>query len=94
MSELEKFVFEQIKKLVPVFDSVELRANIGDTSYAVEFVVSTNGEKMQCYDMVDNGLLNEEELDNTIAVIAKAIRETPEYQKGKVNKMTVTIVQQ
>ena len=92
MSNLEKYMSEQIKKIVPTFDKLELRTNVGDTSYSVEFFVTTSGEKMQCYDMVDDGLIKEKDLDAVFESIAKYIRQTSDYQKGKINKISTVIV--
>lgn len=91
MSELEKNISDQIKKLVPVFDKLELKANIGDNSYSIEFFVTIDGKKMQCYDMVDDGLLDEKDLDEVSKHIANYIRSTASYEGGKINKITITI---
>lgn len=91
MSELEKYVFEQIKKLVPAFEKLEVRANIGDNSYSVEFFVTIDGEKMQCYDMVDNGLLKEKDIDTVSKAIAEYVRKMATYENGKINKIAFTV---
>lgn len=46
---------------------------------------------MQCYDMTDQNLIKEKELDAINESIAKFIRQTAEYQKGKVYKILTVI---
>lgn len=59
MSELEKYVADTLAPLVPDYERLDVRANIGDNSYSVEFFVTIDGKKMQCYDMADNGMIKE-----------------------------------
>ena len=46
MPDLQNYAKEQIAKIVPEFDNLELRATVSDTSYSIEFFVSINGETM------------------------------------------------
>lgn len=92
MSELEKQIVEQIKRIVPAFDELDVRANIGDNNYSVEFFVAINGKKMQCFDMVDDGLIQEKDMDAVADSIAEYVRKTSFYESGKINKILVKIV--
>ena len=56
MTELEPFVAEQIKTLVPSYDTVELKATVSASSFSVEFFATVNGKKMQCFEMIDEGI--------------------------------------
>lgn len=91
MTELEKFISEQISRLVPVFEKLEVRANISDSSYSIEFFTTIRGKRMQCFDMVDDGFIKEKELDAVSESIADYVRKTEEYQKGKINKISTII---
>lgn len=91
MNELEKYVSEQMVKLVPTFEKLEVRGYVNDFSYEVEFFVTIEGKRMQCYDMTDQNLIKEKELDAVNESIAKFIRQTAEYQKGKVYKILTVI---
>lgn len=93
MTELEKYITEQIKKLVPSFDKLDVRANIGDNSYSVEFFVTVDGKKMQCYDMVDDGVIQEKDMDAVTESIAKYVRKMSSYKNGRINKILVEIAQ-
>lgn len=87
MSRIEQYITEQIIRLVPNFDKLEVRANIGDNSSTVEFFVTVDGKKNQCFDMIDSGIIKEKEFDITVKAIAKYIRTLPEYKKGEINKV-------
>jgi len=91
MSDLETFISKEISLLIPSFENIDFRAQIGDSSYSVEFFVTINGKKMQCYDMVDKGLIKESKLDSVSENIAKFIRRMPSYKKGTINKIKLTI---
>lgn len=87
MPDLQDYAKEQIAKIVPEFNNLELRATVSDTSYSIEFFVSISGEKKQCYELADDGIIDEEELDEVFARIAEYIRKGDDYQKGNINKI-------
>lgn len=91
MTELEKYIISQLKQLVPNADDFEVRANIGDKSYSIEFFASIDGVKYQCYDMIDKGVFEEKVFDTIIKQIVKHIRNCPEYHSGIINKFFFTI---
>lgn len=91
MTDIEKDITEQIVKLIPSYEKLEIRGNISDSSYSVEFFVTVKGKRMQCYDMVDEGLIREKDLDNILETIARFFRRTTEYQKGRVNKISIKL---
>lgn len=88
MSDLQNYAKEQIAKIVPEFDDLELKATVSDTSYSIEFFVSINGEKKQCYELADDGVVDEEQLDEVLARIAEYIRKGSDYKKGNINKVS------
>ncbi|GLC80952.1 hypothetical protein [Lacrimispora brassicae] len=91
MTELEKFISEQISHIVPNFEKLEVRANIGDSSYSVEFFATVDGTRMQCFDMVDEGLIKEKDLDTVSKSIANYMRCSSDYNIGNINKISVII---
>ena len=90
MTGLENYVISQLMKLVPNAEKLEVRANIGDKSFSVEFFAFIGGVKHQCYDMIDNGIIKEKDFDSTVKQLAKFIRSCPEYRLGEVNKFSFT----
>lgn len=88
----DRYIAEQVEKIVPSFEKLEFRGNIGDNSYSVEFFVTVDGKKMQCFEMVDDGLINEKDLDTVSEAIADYIRKSSTYESGKNNKITTVIM--
>lgn len=91
MTELEKYIINQLKQLVPDADIFEVRANIGEKSYSIEFFATIDGVKYQCYDMIDKGIFKEKDFDTIIKKIVKHIRNCSEYHPGEINKFSFAI---
>ena len=87
MNEIKEYIIAQVGKMVPEFEKLEFRASISDTSRSSEFFITRAGERLQCYEMVDNGLLSDEKLDETFAAIADYWRKCADYKKGQINKL-------
>lgn len=90
MLKLEKHIIDQLLQLVPNAEAFEVRANVSDKSFSIEFCALINGVKHQCFDMIDCGLIKETDFDNTVKQLAKFIRTCPEYRSGEVNKFSFT----
>ncbi len=88
MLDLEKYIVNQLKQLVPKADVFEVRANIGDNTYSMEFFATIDGVKHQCYDMIDEGAIKEKDFDTIINQLAKYIRTTSSYSPGEINKIS------
>ena len=46
---------------------------------------------MQCYDMADNGMIKEKDLDVAFNAIAEYIRKTADYIPGTINKIKFSL---
>lgn len=88
MTELEKYIVDQLKQLVPNADIFEVRANIGDNSYSIEFFATIGNIKHQCFDMIDNGVIKEKDFDVTVEKLAQYIRNCSEFRLGEINKFS------
>ena len=88
MWDLQNYAKKQIAKIVPAFDNLELSATVSDTSYSIEFFVLINGEKKQCYELADNGVIDEDRLGEVLSKIAEYIRKGSDYKKGSINKIS------
>jgi len=91
MKTVKEFVLEQIGLLVPRYEKLEFEATVGDTMRAIEFFVTVDGERKQCYDMSLNGEIDEVALDKAGDEIARYYRSTPEFVKGKLNTVSFVI---
>lgn len=87
MTGLETYVRQQISVLIPEYENLELKATVSDSSYSIEFFAQINGERKQCYELADEGIVDEEKLDHALALIAQYIRNNDDYKKGCVNEI-------
>lgn len=91
MTELELFVSEQIKTLVPSYDTVELKATVSSSSFSVEFFATINGKKMQCFEMIDKGMFTEKNFNVASKSIANYFRKLSDFNADGINKYTVVL---
>ena len=87
MTKAEERAIELVKKLMPKSEKIEFKASIGNTSRSIEFFVWVNGEKFQCYELADNGQIDELKMEKLFDAYAELIRKSKEYKKGEVNKV-------
>ena len=91
MTDLRSYAAEQLSRLLPDYEEIDFRANISDSSYSVEFFVTADGKRMQCYEMADEGIIDEDELNACTEAIANYARKTADFKKGEVNKYSFTL---
>ena len=91
MTELELFVAEQIKTLVPNYDTVELKATVSASSFSVEFFATVDGKKMQCFEMIDEGMFTEKNFNAACKAIANYFRGLSDFNADGINKYTVVL---
>ena len=91
MTDFKKCVKTQVRSIVPDCSIIEARGSVSDSSYGIEFYVTVGNKRLQCFDMVDNGIIKENELDNVLNTIAQCYRTQDCYQKGKSNRFSITI---
>lgn len=90
MTEIEKFVAAQLFELVPNSEKFEVRLYISKKSYSVEFWAVVDGKRLQCFDMIDNGLIQEKSFDDTAKAIVDFIRKTDSFDDNRVSKYSFT----
>lgn len=91
MTEVELFVAEQIKTLVPSYDTLELKAIVSASSFSVEFFVTVNGRRVQCFEMIDEGMFTEKKFNAVSNAIANYFRGLPDFNADSINKYTVVL---
>ena len=91
MTELELFVAEQIKTLVPRYDALELKATVSASSFSVEFFATVDGKKMQCFEMIDEGMFTEKNFNAASKAIANYCRELANFNVDGVNKYSIVL---
>lgn len=91
MSELELFISKQIKILVPSFETIELKASVSTSSFSIEFFATINGKRMQCFEMIDEGMFTEKDFNAVSKTIANYFRGLPNFKANSINKYTVLL---
>ena len=91
MTELEAFVSEQIKILVPNYEALELKATVSSSSFSVEFFATVDGKKMQCFEMIDEGMFTEKNFNVVSKAIANYCRGLNGFNADGINKYTVVL---
>lgn len=91
MAELERFVAEQIKTLVPHYDTIELKATVSSSSFSVEFFATIDGKKMQCFEMIDAGMFTEKNFNAASKAIAHYFRGLSDFNADGIHKYTVVL---
>ena len=75
MNQIEKYTAEKLKPLCPQAEAMEVRAEISNCSYYIVFFATVDGVKKQCYEMIDNGELDETATEHCFYKIAKYVRD-------------------
>ena len=91
MTELELFVSEQIKTLVPSYEAIELKATVSLSSFSIEFFATVDGKIMQCFEMIDEGMFTEKNFNIASKAIANYFRGMPGFIADGINKYTVVL---
>lgn len=91
MNELENYVSEQLKTLVSNYDVIELEAAVTSSSVSVEFFATVEGKRMQCFQMIDNGMFTEKDFNAVSKAIANYIRRQPTFNKDGINRYAVVL---
>ena len=91
MTELELFVSERIKTLVPNYEDVELKATVSSSSFSVEFFATVDGKRMQCFEMIDKGMFTEKNFNIASKAIANYCRGQADFNADGINKYTVVL---
>ena len=91
MDTLKQFISEQVSGLFPRFDALEVCGFIDEKSHGLEIFFTIDGVRRQCYEMIDHGDLSEKQVDEVILSIAKYVRTLPDYVRGELYNVNVTV---
>lgn len=90
-SSLDDFVEQEIKNLVPKYNTIDLTATVGSTSFSVEFFATIGEKRMQSIQMVEDGHFTEKEFNAFSKKVANYIRKMPNFDKHGINKYKVLL---
>ena len=83
---VEQFAIQQLDALILEYEKIEVEMYIDDISYSVDFLATINGQKKQCLDLIDEGVISIKEYEKVVKSIAEYARTSKDYKKGSVNK--------
>lgn len=86
---IEQFAIQQLDTLISGYEKIELEMYVDDVSYSIDFLVTINGQKKQCLDLIDENMISGNEYEKVAKTIAEYIRASKDYKKGIVNKYKV-----
>ena len=86
MLTIETYASQQIRTLLPKCEKLEIELYIGDTDSSVDFFGTINGQRKQCLDFIDEGVISEKEYNKVAKDIVNFVRGSENFRPGKVNK--------
>jgi hypothetical protein len=90
MTNFEQQAIGMVKQLVPNCTKIEFKADVGDTSYRVTFFAWVDGERKQCYELADAGVIDEKKLEDAFAAYVDFVRKSEGYKTGEPNIVSFT----
>lgn len=89
---IETLIYEKIRPIIPIkSEKTIFFAAISQTSYEVFFYSSIDGKFVQCFQLAEEGILDENELDSVFKSIVNIIKESKFFMLDKYNIVTITI---
>lgn len=87
---VEQFAIQQLNTLISGYEKIELEMYIDDVSYSIDFLVTIDGQKKQCLDLIDEGTITNKAYETVAQTIAEYVRASEDYKTGSVNKYKAT----
>lgn len=88
----ETLIYDKVRRIIPKESSKTVFfAAVTETSYEVFFYAYIDGNPVQCFELAEQGMLDENELDIVFAYIVDIIKESEFYQNDKNNIATITV---
>lgn len=89
---LETLIFDKVRSIIPDGSSKTVFfVSVTETSYEVFFYTFIDGNPIQCFELAEQNLLDENELDDVFANIVEVIKGARVYQKDKNNIATIIV---
>ena len=77
---MDKKIFNALSEIVNIpYKTISFFAKITNTSYEMFFYLDDGTDKMQCYEMAEKGMLDENELDRIFGNIAKEFKAMDDF---------------
>jgi len=91
---LETLIYDNLKKVIPL-NSIKtvMFAKVANTNYEIYFYsyLADDNNPKQCFSLAEEGVLDENDLDNVFSKIAEDYRKSDKFKEDKNNIITFTI---
>ena len=89
MTNLEEKALAMVSGLLPEqpFEKMKFSASVGAKSFSVEFFVWLDGEKYQCYELADEGEIDEAQMMQAFKEYAAEVRKAESFGSDEVKKI-------
>lgn len=88
----ETLIYDKVRQIIPKGSlKTVFFASVTETSYEVFFYAYIDGNPVQCFELAEQELLDENELDTVFADIVDVIKKSKVYQNDKNNIATITV---
>lgn len=87
---VEQFAIQQVSTLISGYDKIELEMYVDDVSYSIDFLATIDGQKKQCLDLIDEGVIRNKAYEAVAKTIAEYVRASENYKAGGVNKYKIS----
>lgn len=88
----ETLIYEKVRPIIPNgSDKTVFFVAISQTSYEVFFYAFIEGKPVQCFELAEQGSLDENQLDSVFESIVGIIKESKLFRSDKYNISTMTV---
>lgn len=88
----ETLIYEKVRDIIPErSEKTIFFASVSKISYELFFYSYMDGTPVQCYDLIRQGRLDENELDRVFEAIAGILRESKKFMENKNNIATIKV---
>lgn len=88
----ETLIYEKVRPIIPEGSSKNVFfASVTETSYEVFFYSYIDNNPIQCFELAEQGKLDENELDAVFAAVVDVLKESKIYKADKNNIATITV---
>ena len=87
---VEQFAVQQVNSLISGCEKIELKMYVDDVSYSIDFLVTIDGQKKQCLDLIDEGVVDTKAYEAAARSVAEFARASKSYKSGSVNKYSLS----
>lgn len=89
---LETLLYEKIRDIIPEkSEKTIFFGAISQTSYEMFFYAFIDGKPVQCYELAEQGVMDENELAEVFESVVHIVKESKAFDEGKMNIVTVQV---